>query len=232
MHISQIYISQSPIPDHLLDCVKTVTKIYPDYQHTVFDHNSLRELILQNFDFNVVKAYDKLIPYSYKADLGKYCLLYTLGGWYFDIAVRINSVITAADSVEILAYRDMQNYSLTNYSVSCGAIYSQPQHPVFRRAIDIVVDNCKKEYYGISPLCPTGPTVLGRAFAEQPANENMLFGDYMFLTPTRLIPNPAFVLPDGRIHAYGKSQSGGDLEAAGTNNYNLLYQEKKVYKTE
>ena len=86
MHISQIYISQSPIPDHLLDCVKTVTKIYPDYQHTIFDHNSLRELILQNFDSKVVKAYDKLIPYSYKADLGKYCLLYTLGGWYFDIA--------------------------------------------------------------------------------------------------------------------------------------------------
>jgi hypothetical protein len=59
----------------------------------------------------------------------------------------------------------------------------------------------------------------------------MLFGDYMFLTPTRLIPNPAFVLPDGRIHAYGKTSVSGDLEALGTNNYNTFYDSKTVYKS-
>jgi hypothetical protein len=53
----------------------------------------------------------------------------------------------------------------------------------------------------------------------------------MFLTPTRQRSNPAFVLPDGGIHAYGKSLNGGDLQAVGTNNYNLFYQEKKVYNT-
>jgi mannosyltransferase OCH1-like enzyme len=230
MNISQIYISQSPMADHLVDCVKTVTSTHDIDTHTVYDHDSLRELISKNFDSVVVKAYDRLNPYSYKADLGKYCVLYALGGWYFDIAVRIHFRVVPGNSVETMAYRDMQNYSKTNYSVSCGAIYSQPGHPVFERAIEIVVDNCQKEHYGISPLCPTGPTVLGRAFVEQAPNENMLFGDYMYLTPTRFIPNPAFVLPDGRIHAYGKTSVGGDLEALGTNNYNTFYDSKTVYK--
>ena len=230
MNISQIYISQEPMANHLVDCVKIMTSTHDIDTHTLYDHDSLRELILKNFDSTVVNAYDRLNPYSYKADLGKYCVLYALGGWYFDIAVKMNFRVTPADSVETMVYRDMQNYSKTNYSVSCGAIYARPTHPVFERAIEIVIDNCQKEYYGISPLCPTGPTVLGKAFAEQLPNENMLFGDYMYLTPTRFIPNPAFVLPDGRIHAFGKKSVGGDLEANGTNNYNTFYDSKTVYK--
>ena len=65
----------------------------------------MRQVLIDNFDFEVVAAYDKFRPYSYKADLGRYCLLYAMGGWYFDIAIKLIMPITLHDDLETLAFK-------------------------------------------------------------------------------------------------------------------------------
>ena len=96
----------------------------------------------------------------------------------------------------------------------------------------MIVDNCQEQYYGITPLCPTGPTLLGAALASNGGNVNFVYGDYLELTPTHEKKNRAFVLPDGTIMAWSKPSGGGDLTgvgAKGVNNYNELWAARKVY---
>ncbi len=239
MQISQIYISdkKTELSPYLRGCVETVKAYFPQLPHVLYDEDTLRQFLMDRFDSEVVAAYDKLNPYSYKADLGRYCLLYALGGWYFDIAVRIFTRISIPENIETLAFRDFP-FSGTSWSVSAGIIYSKSENPVLQTAIRKVVQNCRNEYYGLNALCPTGPVVLGEAFAAHEASANRIFGDLQFLTPNHTNKNPAFVLPSGAILAFAKPDSGiqgGNLNiygATGTNDYNEIYRSRKVYKTQ
>ena len=42
----------------------------------------------------------------------------------------------------------------------------------------------KNNYYGLTPLCPTGPTLWGKAIASIGIDQNVIIGDFMELTPT------------------------------------------------
>ena len=97
----------------------------------------------------------------------------------------------------------------------------------------MIISNCRDGYYGVTPLCPTGPTLLGEALAAHRANPRHLFGDFLELTPTYPQKNRAFVLDDGAIFAWGKRAEGGDLTALGIrggNNYNDLWTARKIYE--
>src|SRR5690606_17752074 len=126
------------------------------------------------YEPEVLAAFDLLRPYSYKADLGKYCLLHTLGGWYLDVSLKVVAQLSVPDQVSMVLFRDIQRNSRTSWSVVCSFLYSRPGNPVFRTAIDFVLHNCSERYYGVTPLCPTGPTVLGRAVAAHRASETAL----------------------------------------------------------
>jgi hypothetical protein len=234
MQISQIYISDSDakLPEYFLMCIAEAKKLYPDFEHVLYNKDSLRKLIADHFDQTVLSAYDKLKPYSYKADLGKYCLLYALGGMYIDISIKLIHRIPFLDKINALSFRDIQHNSRTSWACSPALIYSKPNNPVFQTAIDLVVTNCKNNYYGINSLCPTGPVVLGQAFAIHGANATHIFGD-LLLTPDSDDSPVAFFTPDRTKVALLKPFGhGGDLSAfgaKGTNNYGQLWGERNIF---
>lgn len=235
MQVSQIFLSDedSKLPPFLEHATDTVRQAFAGANHQVFSQTSLRSFIEQHYDKNVIAAYDCLKPYAYKADLGRYCLLNKLGGWYVDIGIRLASAVDVGQRIEFLAFRDIQRFSGTSWAVSIGILYSQPNNPALEFAIDAIVNNCQEKYYGLTPLCPTGPTLLGAALAANGGNENVVYGDYLELTPIHANKNRAFVLPDGTIVGWGKPTSGGDLTglgAKGTNNYNELWANRQVYQ--
>ena len=238
MNVSQIYLSDAEdqeLPPFLKNATSTVVKAFSDAKHTIYDMRTLRQFIVDNYESDVVWAYDKLRPFSYKADLGRYCLLEKLGGWYFDISIRVESPIVLGESVQFLGFRDVQKHSLTSWACSTSIIFSKPDSGVFRTAIENIVRNCREEFYGLTPLCPTGPTVFGRALAVHGSQKNYFFGDVIELTPTHEKKNKAFLLPDGAIVAWCKPTEGGDLAglgAKGVNNYNKFWLEKDVYVPE
>ena len=95
-------------------------------------------------------------------------------------------------------------------------------HPVLQLAIDQVLEHCRTNYFGVTPLCPTGPNLWGRAIAIEGASSSLAFGDSIELTAESQLSNKALVLPDGRILAYKKPSAPGDLQSLGTegtNNY-------------
>ena len=84
------------------------------------------------------------------------------------------------------------------------------------KAIDIIIENCKNEYYGLTSSCPTGPSVLGRAQSQLGTNNNQIIGFFMPLTYQFKQKNRSYILPTGDIFAVHKdtwlrNATGGDI---------------------
>lgn len=235
--VSQIFITdfEESIPNLLEKPTKTIRQFSKlnNNLYELYGNNRIRKFIKENFNSIVLETYDALIPYAFKSDLARYCILYKNGGWYFDIGIEINSEFILNNDVQSIFFRDIQKNSLSSWSVASGIIYSKPQNNLFLTAIEMIIDNYQKKYYGITPLCPTGPTLFGKAVAMHNLAEDNIFGDLMHLTPQHRIKNTAFILPNGIILAWGKKAEGGDLRAlgaVGVNNYNDLWHDRKIYK--
>lgn len=236
MHISQILIAEAvaQYPPYIQHCINTIQHLFSGARHAIYDDKKLADFISKNFNKSVSAAYQRLIPNAYKADLGRYCLLYKLGGWYFDIAIKPLRSIEFSSEVDLVAFRDVGLISETPYSLSNGLIYAKSNNSVFDAAIELVVKNCELGLYGVNALCPTGPNLFGQAVASQGPNSKNIFGDVIYLTPIHSNKNKAFVLPDGEIFSFFKPANGGDLSSLGVlgaNNYVELYQEKRIYTT-
>lgn len=235
MQISQIFLTTDPkeqLSPFLEYATGTIDAVFPEANHVIYNNETLRAFIAENYDEKVLWAYDTLTPFSYKADLGRFCLLNKLGGWYFDIGVRAANAVDVGPRIEFLAFRDIQRFSYTSWACATTVLYSKPKNIALQTAIEMIVNNCEEEYYGITPLCPTGPTLLGAALAANGGNPNFVYGDYLELTPTHDQKNRAFILPDGTILAWSKPAGGGDLTGLGAknvNNYNEIWAKREVY---
>lgn len=239
-NIFQIFISDQNAepPDILLPAIKSVQQCFGMYDYVRHDGESLRAFLEHEFDPQVVAAFDKLRPYAYKADLGRYCLLYQYGGWYADISIQMcQPVARVPDKVSMVYFFDLGDGVTPNrslFDVSNSLIYARPRHPVMERAIRIAVRHCHQEYYGESIYAPTGPSLLGTAIAAESENMNSVCGHLMALTPNHLRRNLSFVLPDGQILALFKKgwMNPGDVlfgRREGTNNYADLWSNRSVY---
>lgn len=235
MQISQIFLTNdggNDVPPVLERFNSTIKNGFPNDQYVRYNNETLREFISANYDDSVVKTYDSLRSYSNKADLGRYCILNTIGGWYFDMGIRLNQPVEVGERIEFLAFREIQKFTFTCWACMTAVLYSKPNNKALQYAIEQIVENCNTKYYGITPLSPTATPVLGRALAKHGEQADFVYGDFLQLTPTHQMQNTAFVLPDGTIMAWGKPAGGGDLSALGakgTNNYNELWQNKAIY---
>lgn len=238
MQISQIYITENDtlvLPKRISDITSSIGESFPGSTHIIYNNRKLREFIAENFPNEVVRAYDTLIPYAYKADLGRYCLLYQLGGWYIDIAVKIIMQPKISSNIEWICFRDSNRWTNSSWTTSNALIYSTPKNNILRIAIEKIIVNCRQKYYGVKNIDPTGPSLLGQAVASSGTNTKNVIGDILSLTPTHSIRNRAFVLPDGNILAWAKPWlSNGPVElsslgAEGTNDYKEMWMNRNIY---
>lgn len=231
--ISQIYISRNNsdlLPPELVWCVASVKSQFPEHEHRIYNDNDLKDFLASNFELEVLNAYNKLVPYAYKADLGRYCLLYILGGWYFDVGTYGNR-FTPQVNFDALFFRDLHSMYHAG-AVLTGVMYSEPKNPVFMDCIRTIVQNCDSNFYGLTPWCPTGSVVLCKALYNYWPDKGTIYGEHKVLTPGYKIQNRAYIFPNGEILAWRKDRPAGDLvpPAAGvTNNYLELHRARKVY---
>jgi len=239
--IFQIFISDQNCepPELLQPAIVSVQQCFGDYNYILHRGESLRAFLEQAFDPEVVAAYEKLRPYAYKADLGRYCLLYQFGGWYADISIQMRQPVGPVGSdIELVYFFDLGDGIVPGrslFDVSNSLIYATPRHPVMERAIQTVVRHCQQEYYGPTIYAPTGPSVLGAEIAAEPQTQKHVFGHLMALTPNHSRRNLSFVLPDGQIIALFKKGWMRPNEVLfgrreGTNNYADLWKQKEVYR--
>jgi mannosyltransferase OCH1-like enzyme len=150
------------LPESMRKTVDNIKINNPSFCHQLFDDNDCREFIKNNFNIEILNAFDNLIPGAYKADLWRYCILYKNGGIYLDIKYEPVNDFKFINLTEKEHWvLDMDKNGIYNALMVC-----KPNNPILLKAINKVVENVKNKYYGISSLVPTGPLMLATFFTE------------------------------------------------------------------
>jgi len=234
MQITQIFLTDnnSDLSPFLREATDSVARCFPDLEHKIYKNKDVETFLEEHYGEDVIRAYHKVKPYSYKCDLARYCITNVVGGWYFDISLRCLTGIKLPSDCKLLAFRDINRYTHVSWACDGAVFYSPADSEILDEAILQIVDNIENEYYGLTPLCPTGPTAWGKAIAACDIDKTVIFGDSIELTPQHHNKNKALVLPDGTIFALKKPANGGDLKqlgATGVNNYNDLWYTQDLY---
>jgi hypothetical protein len=232
-YVHQILIADiENISDHLPPATKTVLSYFneDEYEYLLWNKDKIREFIKKYFDEKVLFAYDSLKPYAYKADLARYCIAYIYGGWYIDLNIEIVASPPSVSDLDMILIRDYNNGTHTApWQVANGLFYSVPDYPVFKIAIDMIVENVKNKFYGKRTLSVTGPELFGKALAQHgfhPNGTRYFIGDF---TDNKGLKRKQFVI-GGNTFALHKTSLGGEAGVVGTNNYVKMWHGNDVYQ--
>lgn len=146
------------LPECLIETTNNIKVNNPEFNYHLYNLETAREFIKDNFDNNVLEAYDNLVPNALKCDLFRYCVMYLRGGIYLDIkymCINRFKFISLTDSAYLCKDVDYCQGGICNAILIC-----LPNTKFMKMAIDMVVYNVKRQFYGIDGLEPTGPLML------------------------------------------------------------------------
>jgi hypothetical protein len=153
------------LPDKMRQNVNLLKSQNPEFSHFLYDDNMCRSFIENNFEADVLWAYDKLIPGAFKADVWRYCILYIKGGIYLDIkfhCVNNFKLITLTEKENWVSERDQ--FLSEEKGIYQALLISMPYNEKLKCCIDSIVTHAKTSYYGVHAICVTGPALLGMLF--------------------------------------------------------------------
>jgi hypothetical protein len=81
-------LKDAGLPPKMYECIRdnlTINRVGVDCVHYLFNDADCRAFIENEYPPDVLRAYDRLIPTAFKADLWRYCVLYKYGGVYLDV---------------------------------------------------------------------------------------------------------------------------------------------------
>jgi mannosyltransferase OCH1-like enzyme len=158
------------LPENMRKAVNTLKTQNSEFTHYLYDDNMCREFIKNNFNHDVLYAFDKLTPTAYKADLWRYCVLYIYGGIYLDI--KYNCI----NNFKLINLTDRE-YWVRDRNINTGAhgIYQAlliclPNNEILFKSIYKIVENVKNNFYGSVKggfLMVTGPLLMSNFFSQK-----------------------------------------------------------------
>jgi hypothetical protein len=148
---------------NLQECSDSIKNNNPEFEYYLYDDNDCRQFIKNNFDQEILWAYDKLIPGAFKADLWRYYILYKNGGIYINIKYK------CVNNFKLIYIIDKEYHVLDR---TCGwheiqkGIYSgllifKKNNLLLLNLINNIIENVRSNFYGLNSLHPTGPLLIG-----------------------------------------------------------------------
>jgi len=130
----------------------------------LMNREECRELIVNHFPPEYVKAYDTVIPGAYKADLWRLCVLYMYGGFYMDISLCCVAPFPEhwLTSYECILVEDDWKKGIYNAFMAF-----EKGHFLLRWWLEDIVDRILRHDYGRDALDITGPQRLASVFREK-----------------------------------------------------------------
>ncbi len=166
LYIFQTFYTKNLSPE-MQESVELIQRTNPEFTYILADDDDCYAFIKNNFSESVANAYERLVPGAYKADLWRYCVLYVYGGIYLDIKYRpvnsfkfINLVDKEHYVIDIPIMWKIKQYGIYNAFMVC-----KPGNIILLKCIEQIVNNVQINFYGTSPLEPTGPLLLGKIYS-------------------------------------------------------------------
>jgi mannosyltransferase OCH1-like enzyme len=220
------------VPKGMKDNILNTVEANPEFDYYLYSDSESRAFIQANYGPDVVAAFDSLRPGAYKSDLWRYCILYKLGGLYFDIKmvplVPLKSILRDNSTIFVKDLTVAPNGAVMRECVWNGLMISPPKNEVFKHCIDEIVDNCKERLYKRNPLDITGPCLLGRMLKLHSGQE--FFNQMVFNLSKE--NNTTSVLFYHNIPYFLVEYPGYRREQwmfQKSKHYSTLYQNKQVY---
>jgi mannosyltransferase OCH1-like enzyme len=199
----------------------------PEFRYYLYDDNDCRDFISKYFDDSILSAYDKLVPGAYKADLWRYCILYIHGGIYLDMKMRCIGDFKLIELVDDEHYvRDIESSSIepNSFGLYNAVMIQQKKNPFLMECIQQVVKNVKVNYYGFSPLYPTGPGMLGDLYNKYKKDYKLNDIDmYHRINGEKILYKERMILE--HYPEYRKEQVINQTDS----HYSILWREQSIY---
>jgi hypothetical protein len=220
----------APVSDMIAQNIATFRSFHPQAAHHLYRDEEMRQLVSDRFGPLVTQAYDGLIPLSYKSDLGRFCLLYSEGGIYSDVAnFFFGAAADPQPPAKLAVYRHLNN--IAPWAIATGLIAAPPGLSVFANCIERICEHVRTRYYGHSALCPTGPVLFGSEITKLSQPGDVHSGSTKVLNQDHGYPMIAFLDHKGRFVAIRRkfSLGIGSLGVRSGKTYDELYRAREIY---
>ena len=214
-------VKENEMTEEMQKIVNTWKQFNPDYEYHFYDSHDRELFIKNNFSKRISEVYCRIIPGAYKADLWRYCVLFKKGGIYLDIKyqpVHHFKFINLTENEHFVL--DIDRDGIYN-----ALIVAKPGNEILRRAIDKVVQNVQRKFYGSNGLEPTGPKMLSSFFSpiekkNLDMNHQVYFGDfnYRVINYNNIM---IFKSYNGYLRDYDATKK--------TEHYNVLWNQRRIY---
>jgi hypothetical protein len=193
----------------------------PEFKHYLYDDKMCRDFIKENFNKDVLYAFDKLIPGAYKADLFRYCILYINGGIYLDIKYR------CINNFKLIYLMDREYYvrdRLRNqeHGIYQALLVCYPYNKILLNCINDIINNVKNNYYILddsADLMISGPFLMNKYFRK---NEITNFKLNIGLINNNIYYNNLAVFESYKDYRTEQNMST-------STHYSTLYKQIKIY---
>lgn len=227
----QTNVSGMVLPPAVVRNIESFKIWHPAARHQLYDQEAIRSFLRTNMGRDVLWAYEQLLPYAYKADLARLCLLHEFGGVYADLSVHFHGSWEVRPG-KISIFRDRAH--VAPWIVSNTIISAPPRFPAIEAAIRMILANCRARHRGSSSLCPTGPVLFGKAIAAHCEPHQIHMGEATNAAARDTVEALVFIdVADGRLVGYRAKARAGLRELglhSGVNNYNDFYRRNVIYK--
>ena len=219
------------ISDDINNAINTWTNLNPGYTLKSWSGNDCLNYLKENFSQKHVDCFNKLVPYAYKVDFMRYCIIYNEGGWYSDYQQKL---LISLDSINdnnynmICCRETLGDPNNSKHWMQNGCFGSIKNNIIFKKCINSIIENCKNKYYGKSPWDPTGPALFGKMFEENNSKlKNFKLG-YMSIDKK---DGPCYYFDNKKciINKCCTNDHKPSTDFEGGNNYMELWKNKKVY---
>lgn len=212
-------------------------------KHTLWLHDQIIDLLETNFDRDVLNAYHSVKPLAFKADLARYCILYSYGGWYFDLFVDVKDpwVLDNFDSsTDFIFFREVPVPPFGTIYAAVNTLFwvKTKGNLILENVINSCVENIKTKSYNNHPFDVTGPMVFGREIAKYQINKDntkFLIGDCQIIDgrPTHVFNSVELDNPVVFSSRRGIDEDVSSLVPSGyelhPNNYYKMWMDRNIY---
>lgn len=148
----------------------------PDWTHEHYSDDEAQKFIVENCGDDVANAYQCLAPPAYRADLFRFCALYTKGGMYMD--ADIMPLVKLEDLYDPCAVATVgHDWPQGRPQKQMKILAGQQGAPIFLCMINKIVTNVKNRFYPENPLALTGPMVLHDCYEENNEGVSVTYRD-------------------------------------------------------
>ena len=146
------------LPNSVKNNIENIKLNNSEFIHYLYDDTMCRDFISNNFDSDVLYAYDSIIPYAFKSDLWRYCILYKYGGIYLDTKyIYINNF----KFIDLIDKEYFCNDNInSNNGIYNGLIICKPKNHIMLKCIYKVLENIDNLFYGNNGLSISGSLMM------------------------------------------------------------------------